>query len=146
MATAQKRSAASRSARARAADGSKQAGQAALKRLDASLEAAQQAAKDLSGELSRSGKGLFGDVQKLLADARRHTRRMSKTALKDLDQLQEAVRRGRSSKPGSARTTAAKRRSASSGTSKRATGRRAASGSAKSRAGSRKTTSSSRAR
>jgi hypothetical protein len=112
MAATRGRSATRKSTRVRGAS-PKRAGEAALKRLDASLDAAQTAVKDLRSEMSRTGKDLFADVQKLIADARRDTRRMSRSALKDLDELQETVRGGRPTSPrGKARTTGSRKKGA----------------------------------
>jgi hypothetical protein len=86
MATAQTKTTRKKSTRARTSS-RKGTGAASLDRLNASLEAAQKALTDLGGNLGRGGRDLLKDVQKLVRD----TRRLNKTLLADMDQLQKTV-------------------------------------------------------
>src|SRR5437763_11632124 len=66
-------------------------GHTALDRLTKSVDAAQDALKDLRGEMGRSGSGLLKDLDKQLKDARKSLRSSSKGVLKDLDDLQQKL-------------------------------------------------------
>jgi hypothetical protein len=88
-------------------------GGAALDRLGGSLDAAQDALKDLRRELSKGGRDLLKDLDVLLRDARKNLRGTQRTLIKDLDAMQKAA-------AGKPRTTAkrapAKRTTATKGT------------------------------
>jgi hypothetical protein len=86
----------------------KQAGSAALDRLRASIEAAEAALKDLQGEVSRDSRALLKDVGKTLTTARRNLTRSRGRIVKDLEQIQQALVKGKTSGP--APTSPAKKR------------------------------------
>jgi phage-related tail protein len=73
----------------------KQAGSAALDRLRASIEAAETALKDLQGEVSRDSRALLKDVGKTLTTARRNLTRSRGRIVKDLEQIQQALVKGK---------------------------------------------------
>lgn len=56
-------------------------------RLDDAIAAAQDALKDLRGDLSRSRKVLVKDLDKTLKDARGNLRRVRGTLVEDLDEV-----------------------------------------------------------
>lgn len=101
-------------------------GHTALDRLTKSVDAAQDALKDLRGEMSKGSSSILRDVDKQLKDARKGLREASKNVLKDLDGLQRKVASaapGRSSakKSTTARKSTARKASASrSGTARKA--------------------------
>jgi flagellar hook-basal body complex protein FliE len=66
-------------------------GHTALDRLTKSVDAAQDALKDLRGEMGKGGSGILKDVDKQLKDARKSLRTHSKSVLKDLEGLQEKL-------------------------------------------------------
>jgi ABC-type transporter Mla subunit MlaD len=88
MATAQRKS--RRPARRKTA-ARKGKGDASLDRLNNSLDAAQTAIADLRKELGRGGRDLLKDVQKMVGDARRDTRRLNKRLRADLEELGGAI-------------------------------------------------------
>ena len=90
MATAQTKTTRKKSTRARTSS-RKSTGAASLDRLNASLETAQKALTELTGNLGRGGRDLLKDVQKMLRDTRRDTRRLNKSLLADMDQLQKTA-------------------------------------------------------
>jgi len=96
-------------------DGTKSGG-AALDRLGGSLDAAQEALKDLRRELSKGGRDLLKDLDVLLRDARKNLRGTQRTLVKDLDAVQKAAAgKSRTAKRAPAkRKTAAKRSGAAS--------------------------------
>jgi predicted nucleic acid-binding Zn-ribbon protein len=111
-------------------------GHTALDRLTKSVDAAQDALKDLRGEMSRGSAGLLKDIDKQLKDARKNLRGASKSVIKDLEELQQKVTPG--AKKSSSRGT-----SRSTGGAKRSTARKSTARSSSSRASSaRKSTSS----
>ena len=63
----------------------------ALDRLGGSLEAAQEALKDLRRELSKGGRDLVKDLDVLLRDARKNLRGVQRTLIKDLEEMQKAA-------------------------------------------------------
>jgi hypothetical protein len=90
-------------------------GGAALDRLGESLDAAQQAVKDLRRELSKGGRDVLKDVETLLRDARKNLRGAQRTLIKDLEEVQKAAtgKRRAPAKRSTARpTTATKGRAA----------------------------------
>ena len=102
----------------------KQAGNKALDRVQASIEGAESALKDLRGAVSRDSRDLLKDIDTRLKAARRSLTRSRRRIVKDLEQLEQALVKG---KPGGrpARKRAAKpsRTSASrSGKTARSTG------------------------
>lgn len=87
-------------------------GDAALDRLGGSLDAAQEALKDLRRELSKGGRDLVKDLDALLRDARKNLRGARRTLVKDLEQVQKAAAGNRTAAPKRApakRKTATKR-------------------------------------
>ena len=95
-------------------DETKSGGGAALDRLGGSLDAAQEALKDLRRELSKGGRDLVKDLDVLLRDARKNLRGTQRTLIKDLDAVQKAA-------AGKKRPTAAKRAPAKRATAKKRT-------------------------
>jgi hypothetical protein len=103
-------------------------GHTALDRLTKSVDAAQDALKDLRGEMSKGGSSVLRDVDKQLKDARKGLRGTSRSVLKDLDGLQQklvsaAPGRGGAKKSSTARKssgTARKASSSRSGTARKA--------------------------
>src|SRR5256885_9738933 len=86
-------------------------GHTALDRLTKSVDAAQDALKDLRGQMSTGSSGVLKDVDKQLKDARKGLRGASKSVLKDLEGLQEKLTPGKStsrSSGGAKRSTARK--------------------------------------
>src|SRR6202162_3741028 len=73
----------------------KQAGSAALDRLRASIEAAEKALKDLQGEVSRDSRDLLKDVGSTLKTARRNLTRSRRRITKDLEQIEQALVKGK---------------------------------------------------
>ena len=89
-------------------------GSAALDRLGGSLDAAQDALKDLRRELSKGGRDVLRDLDVLLRDARKSLRGTTRTLVKDLEEVQKAA----AGKP----TAAAKRAPAKRATAAKRTG------------------------
>lgn len=73
----------------------KQAGSAALDRLQASIDAAQTALKDLRGEVSRDSRDLFHDLGTTVRHGRRNLARSRRRLLKDLEQVPRAMIQGK---------------------------------------------------
>jgi hypothetical protein len=123
-------------------------GHTALDRLTKSVDAAQDALKDLRGELGRGGSGVLKDLDQQLKDARKNLRGTSKSVLKDLDDLQQKLPgRGGAKKSATTRKstgTARKSTSSRSSTARKASSTSRASASRSSSA--RKSASSGRAR
>ena len=71
-------------------EGAKSGG-GALDRLGGSLDAAQDALKDLRRELSKGGRDVLKDLDVLLRDARKNLRGARRTLIKDLDEVQKAA-------------------------------------------------------
>lgn len=82
-----------------------------MERLNASVEAAQAALKELRGELGRGSRELLQDVDVTLRDARKNLRRVSRQLVKDLEQVQQAA----AGKRAGAQPTKATRRNPSRG-------------------------------
>ena len=76
----------------------KQGGSVALDRLRASIEAAEIALKDLQGEVSRDSRALLKDVGKTLTTARRNLTRSRGRIVKDLEQIQQALVKGKTAR------------------------------------------------
>jgi hypothetical protein len=87
----------------------KQAGTAALDRLQASIEAAEAAFKDLRGEVSRDSRELLADLGTTLKDARRNLTRSRRQVVKDLEQIEQALVKGKAARPAAKPRTAARR-------------------------------------
>ena len=88
----------------------KQAGSAALDRLQASIEAAEKALKDLQGEVSRDSRDLLKGVGTTLKTARRNLTRSRRRIAKDLEQIQQALVKGKApARPAPKRARAKKR-------------------------------------
>jgi hypothetical protein len=89
---------------------------AAIKRLNKSLEAAQDALaalrKDVSKDVSVGSRDLYKDVQKFVKDARRDSGRLSKALQRDIERMQKRLsaspRAKSSSRAGAPRKTAAR--------------------------------------
>jgi hypothetical protein len=94
----------------------KQAGSAALERLQASIEAAETALKDLRGEVSRDSRDLLNDVGTTLKDARRNLTRSRQRIVKDLERIEQALVKGKAARPATKRTSTAPRTSAARST------------------------------
>jgi chromosome segregation ATPase len=73
----------------------KQAGSAALERLQASIEAAETALKDLQREVSRNNRALLKDIDTTLKATRRNLNRSRRRITKDLQQIQHALVKGK---------------------------------------------------
>ena len=103
-------------------------GHTALDRLTKSVDAAQDALKDLRGQMSKGSSSILKDVDQQLKDARKGLRGASKSVLKDLEGLQSKVAsaapgRGGTKKASTARKssgTARKTSSSRSGTARKA--------------------------
>jgi hypothetical protein len=112
-------------------------GHTALDRLTKSVDSAQDALKDLRGEMSKGSSSVLKDVDKQLKDARKSLRGSSKSVLKDLEGLPGKVAsavpgRGGAKKASTARKSGGTARKASTtarktGTTSRATASRASS-------------------
>jgi hypothetical protein len=89
----------------------KQAGSAALDRPQASIQAAETALKDLRGEVSRDSRDLLKDVGTTLKDARRNLTRSRQRIVKDLEQIEQALVKGKA-RPATKPATSAQRASA----------------------------------
>jgi hypothetical protein len=63
----------------------------ALDRLGGSIDAAQEALKDLRRELSKGGRDALKDLDVLLRDARKNLRGTTRTLVKDLEEVQKAA-------------------------------------------------------
>jgi len=101
-------------------------GSAALDRVGGSLDAAQDALKDLRRELSKGGRDVLKDLEVLVRDARKNLRGTTRTLVKDLEEVQKAAAGKR---PRSTATRApAKRTTASKSTGTRASSARKTSG------------------
>jgi hypothetical protein len=93
---------------------SRKSGNVALERLRGSIDAAQDALKDLRRELSKGGRDVLKDLDVLLRDARKNLRSTQRTLIKDLEEMQKAAAgkrptaRATSSRAPAKRTTTAK--------------------------------------
>ena len=111
---------------------------AALKRLNKSLDAAQQALTELRKDSGRGAQDLYKDVRGFVSNARRDTGKLGKALAKDFDQAQKRVRQS---------ATGSSRSSSSRSTSSRGTSTRSKSSTSRAKSGgsgSRRTTSSRR--
>jgi len=80
-----------------------QTGKTALDRLQASIDAAEIALKDLRSEIGRDSRDLLTDLDKTLRDARRNLTRSRKRILKDLEQIPRAMVSGEAARPAATR-------------------------------------------
>jgi len=100
---------------------------AALKRLNRSLDSAQEALKvlrkDVGRDVSSGTRGLYGDLQKFVREARRDSTKLGKSLGRDVQKLQQgltAASRGkRATGSTSRRSSSAKRSSSRSGSRSR---------------------------
>src|SRR5271156_4085899 len=92
----------------------KQAGSAALDRLRASIEAAENALKDLQGEVSRDSRDLLKDIGKTLKATQRNLNRSRRRIAKDIEHLEHALVKGKSPSPQASKPTSASRSSSAS--------------------------------
>jgi hypothetical protein len=67
------------------------AGNRSLDRLSGSIDAAQDALKDLRSELSKGGRDALKDIDVLLRDVRKNLRSTQRTLIKDLEEMQKAA-------------------------------------------------------
>jgi hypothetical protein len=74
------------------------AGDAAIKRLNSSLDAAHDALTELRKNLGRGGRGVVGDVHKRVTDLRKDARKLNKSVRTELEQLQKSLAGTRSRK------------------------------------------------
>jgi predicted nucleic acid-binding Zn-ribbon protein len=107
--TAPKRSG---SSTGRASTAKRGKGQNALDRLTKSVDAAQDALKDLRGEMSKGSSAILKDVDKQLKDARKSLRGSSKSVLKDLEELQQRITSAAPGRGGAKKTSTARKSSA----------------------------------
>ena len=118
-------------------------GQTALDRLTKSVDAAQDALKDLRGEMSKGSTSILKDVDKQLKDARKGLRGASKSVLADLEGLQSKVASAVPSRGGTKKASTTRK---SGGTARKASSSRSGtarkSSSSSSRGTARKTSSS----
>ena len=94
-------------------------GHTALDRLTKSVDAAQDALKDLRGEMSKGSSSVLKDVDKQLRDARKNLRGASKSVLQDLEGLQQRISSAAPGRGGAKKSTTA-RKSTGSGTARKA--------------------------
>jgi DNA-binding protein HU-beta len=112
--TAPKRSGSTTS---RASTAKRGKGHTALDRLTKSVDAAQDALKDLRGEMSKGSTSVLRDIDKQLKDARKSVRGASKSVIKDLEGLQQKVSSSVPSRGGAKKTSTARK---STGTARKA--------------------------
>ena len=92
-----------------------------LDRLGGSLDAAQEALKDLRRELSKGGGDLLKDLDALLRDARKNLREARRLLVKDLEEVRKAAagKRAPAAKRAPAKRTTAKKRTGAGSAAKR---------------------------
>ena len=83
-----------------------------VERLDKAIAAAQDALKDLRGDLSRGRRDLVKDMDKTLKDARGNLRRVRSTIVEDLEDVGRKLSGGGAKRKPAARKPAAKRKPA----------------------------------
>lgn len=90
---------------------SEQAGrmEAGLERLEASLDAAQDAAKALRRDVSRGSRDIAKNVEAMLAGTRKDAAKLAKAVRRDLTDLQKAMTSPPAAAPKPARRAPAKR-------------------------------------
>jgi hypothetical protein len=103
------------------------AGNPSLDRLSGSIDAAQDALKDLRSELSKGGRDALKDIDVLLRDVRKNLRRTQRTLIKDLEEMKKAAA-GKRARAGATTRAPAKRtamtKSASTGSARKTTAQR----------------------
>jgi hypothetical protein len=103
------------------------AGNPSLDRLSGSIDAAQDALKDLRSELSKGGRDALKDIDVLLRDVRKNLRSTQRTLIKDLEEMQKAAA-GKRARAGATTRAPAKRtamtKSASTGSARKTTAQR----------------------
>src|SRR5947209_4864061 len=72
------------------------AGDASLKRLNSSLDAAHDALTELRKNLGRGGREVVNDVHQRITDVRKDARKLNKSLRSELDQLQKSIAGARS--------------------------------------------------
>lgn len=87
-------------------------GSAPLERLGDSIEAAQAALKELSGEVSKGTRDVLKDLDRTLRDARKNLRGARRTITKDLTEIQRAASGRPHKRASAARGTKARRSTA----------------------------------
>jgi flagellar hook-basal body complex protein FliE len=95
------------------------AGDEALKRLQDSVDASEEAAKQLRKEMSRGSRELLTDVETTLKDARKNLRRVSGRVAKDLEDVRKAAAGKRTTQRRSTGKKTTQRRSAGKKTTQR---------------------------
>jgi hypothetical protein len=101
--------------------------QAAIKRLNKSLDAAQDAlaslGKNVSKDLGAGGRDLYKNLQRFVKDARRDSGKLSKALERDIERLQKSLARSTQTKTPS--RTSTRRKPARRSSAKRTTSRSA---------------------
>ena len=101
--------------------------QTAIKRLNESLDAAQDAlaslGKNVSKDLGAGGRDLYKNLQRFVKDARRDSGKLSRALGRDIEQLQKRLAGSSQTKTPS--RTGTRRKAAGRSTAKRTTSRRA---------------------
>jgi hypothetical protein len=82
---------------------------AALKRLNKSLDAAQQALTELRKDSGKGAQDLYKDLRSFVSNARRDTGKLGKALAKDFDQAQKRI--SKSATGSSSRTSASRSKS-----------------------------------
>jgi hypothetical protein len=83
--------------------------EAGIERLEASLDAAQDAAKALRRDMSRGSRDIAKNVETMLAATRKDTTKLAKAVRRDLADLQKAMTSPPAATPRGARRAPAKR-------------------------------------
>jgi hypothetical protein len=83
--------------------------EAGLERLEASLDAAQDAAKALRRDVSRGSRDIANNVETMLAATRKDTTKLAKAVRRDLADLQKAMTSPPPATPRGTRSAPAKR-------------------------------------
>ena len=100
---------------------------AAIKRLNKSLDGAQDAlaslGKEVSKDLGAGGRDLYKNIQRFVKDARRDSGKLSRALGRDIEQLQKRLASSSQTKPPS--RTGTRRKAAGRSTAKRTTSRSA---------------------
>ena len=100
---------------------------AALKRLNKSLDAAQQALTELRKDSGKGAQDLYKDLRGFVSNARRDTSKLGKALAKDFEQAQKRVSQaasGSSRSSSTSRRKATRAKSTSTGTSRSSSGSR----------------------
>ena len=101
---------------------------AAIKRLNKSLDAAQDALtalrKDVGRDVGKGGRDIYKNLQRFVKDARRDSGKLSKALERDIEHLQKRLKSSPKTKGSSG--TGTRRKAAGRSTAKRSSSRRAA--------------------